>query len=92
MLDAGITAAELKAGQNGWLEGQKVERSDDATLARLLNSTIETGRDMRYYGELEQRVLALTADEVGAVWKRNVDPDRIPVAVAGDMAKADAAK
>jgi len=92
MLTDGVTAEELKAAQNGWLEGQKVERADDATLARFLTSTIENGRDMRYYGELEQRVMSLTADEVGAVWKRNVDPDRIPVAIAGDMAKADAAK
>lgn len=91
MLTHGVTPDELKAAQTGWLEGQKVERSDDATLTRVLNSTLEAGRDMGYYSNLEERVLALTADEVGAAWKRNIDPNRIPLAIAGDMSKAEAA-
>jgi len=88
MLADGVTAEELKAAQNGWLETQKVDRSDDATLARLLNATLETGRDMSYYADLEQSVERLTAGAVSTAWKRNVNPDRIPLAIAGDMSKA----
>lgn len=88
MLDAGVTDEEVRAAQNGWLEGQKVERSDDATLTRVLNVTLEAGRDLGFYTNLEERVLELTADKVGEVWKRNINPDRIPAAIAGDLSKA----
>ena len=91
MLADGVTDEELKTARNGWLETQKVDRSDDAILARLLNATLEAGRDMAYYANLEKSVEALTAGEVGTVWKRNVNPDRIPSALAGDMSKAQAA-
>jgi len=36
-------------------------------------------------------VQLLTTGEVGAAWKRNINPDRIPWAVAGDMSKAEGA-
>jgi len=92
MRDKGISDDELKAAQTGWLESQKVERSDDATLTRVLNSTLEAERNMQYYENLEQSVLGLTVEAVDHVWKQNVNPDRIPVAIAGDMTKAEAAK
>jgi zinc protease len=90
MIADGVSDDELKAAQTGWLETQKVDRSDDANLARVLNATLEAARDMAYYANLEKSVEALTADEVGTAWKRNVNPDRIPAALAGDMSKVDA--
>lgn len=92
LLEAGVTAEELAAAQTGWLERQKVERSDDAHLATVLNSTIEAHRDMSYYADLEQRVMALTPAKVDAALRAHVDPERIPVAVAGDFSKAVAAE
>ncbi|MFO1095662.1 MAG: insulinase family protein [Planctomycetaceae bacterium] len=88
MLEHGVTAKELEDGRTGWLESQKTERTDDATLTRLLGSTLETGRTMQYYADLEKRIQSLTTAEIGAAWKRNINPDRIPAAVAGDMSKA----
>jgi zinc protease len=91
LLADGVTDDEFAAARNGWLESQKNDRSDDSTLTRMLNSTLEASRDMSYYAGVERRVQSLTAQEVSDAWRRHIDPDRIPVAVAGDMSKAQAA-
>ena len=90
LLDGGVTDDEVSAARTAWLENQKVGRSDDAGLTRLLNGTLEAGRDMAYYAQLEERVRSLTAETVNEAWRRHIDPDRIPLVVAGDMSKAEA--
>jgi zinc protease len=87
LLRDGITAEELAASQTGYLEGKKVERSDDGQLAVILGSTLEADRDMGYYAGQEQQVLSLTAGQVLAALRRHIDPEQVFLAVAGDFAK-----
>jgi zinc protease len=87
LLNEGISAEELAAAQGGYLERQKIERSDDANLALVLNNTLEADRDMSYYADLEERIVGLTAEDVNEVLRRNVDPQRLPHVVAGDFEK-----
>lgn len=88
LLTEGISEEELSAAQNGFLERQKIERSDDANLALVLNNTLQAERDMGYYADLQEQILALTTDEVIAALRRQIDPQRIPLVVAGDFSKA----
>lgn len=90
LLSEGVSEEELSAAQTSWLENQKVERSNDATLTKVLNSTLQAGRDMGFYTDVERRVRSLTVETLNAAWRRHIDPDRIPLAVAGDMSKAEA--
>jgi zinc protease len=88
LLQHGITEDELHAARTGYLESQKVERSDDSQLAYLLNTTLEADRDMSYYADLEAQALQLTPEDVNEALHKWIDPRRITRVVAGDFEKA----
>ncbi len=88
ILKDGVTAEELAAAKQGYLQAQSVGRANDANLARLLTSTAEAGRSMSYYSELETQIGAATTETVQATLKKYVDPKRIVIVTAGDFAKA----
>jgi zinc protease len=87
LLAEGVTAEELKAARQGYLQNQIVDRSDDAQLAALLNRCTEAGRSILYYAELEEKLQQLQPEDVLAALRRHVRLDRLAVAVAGDFAK-----
>ena len=84
----GITAEELDAAKQGYLEEQKVSRADDGRLASILGSTSQIGRTMQYYSNLQQQIGDLTVEEVNIALRKYIDPKRIVLAVAGDFAAA----
>ena len=88
LLKDGITAEELDAAKQGYLEEQKVSRADDGRLASILGSTSQTGRTMQYYSNLQQQIGDLTVEEVNIALRKYIDPKRIVLAVAGDFAAA----
>ena len=85
LLESGVTAAELDAARDGYLQNQIVERSDDAELATYLNKCTEARRTMLYYAELESQLRALRTDDVLAALKKHLSLDHIAVVVAGDF-------
>ncbi|MBX3439990.1 MAG: insulinase family protein, partial [Planctomycetaceae bacterium] len=88
LLKDGITAEELAAAKQGYLEKEKIDRADDAQLASTLRSTLYTGRTMQYYANLEKKINALTVDDVNKVLRKYVDPEKIALAIAGDFKEA----
>jgi zinc protease len=82
----GITAEELDAAKQGFLEEQKVVRAEDSRLAEILTGTAHTGRTMQYYADLQQQIGDLTIEDVNAAVRKYIDPQRIVVGVAGDFA------
>jgi zinc protease len=89
LLEEGITAQELAAAKQGFLEKEKVDRSDDHQLVATLRSTLHANRTMQYYADLESRINALTVADVNAALRKYIDPKRIALAVAGDFAKSE---
>ncbi len=85
LLADGITQAELDAARQGFLEKQKVELSDDGRLAATLNSTLEANRTMQFYADLDQKLNALTTEDVQRALQKWIDLERLPLAVAGDF-------
>jgi zinc protease len=93
LLKEGVTEDELAAAKSGYLQKQGVDRSNDASLARILAETLDAGRSMEYHAHLEAKITALTADQVQAALKKYVDPERFVIVTAGDFgSKADAGK
>jgi zinc protease len=91
LLKDGVTAPELENARQGYLQHQEVARTEDPTLARILEDTLYAGRTMDYYTNLEQHIRGLTADEVLTAFRKHVDPKRVFIAVAGDFRAANAA-
>ena len=86
----GFTADELTAARSGWLQSRQVSRSQDAELAGLLQRHLFLGRTLAWDAELEKRVSALTPEQVGAAFRKWIDPAKISVVRAGDFANAKA--
>jgi zinc protease len=87
-LSEGFTADEIQSAKSGFLQSQKVGRSDDASLARGLTQHLYDGRDFGWDAEFEQKVGALTAEQISSAMRSFVHPDQMVVMGAGDFAKA----
>jgi len=86
-LKDGFTQKEIDEARDGWLQSRVLQRSEDRSLAGLLSSRDYDGRTLAWDEELEGKVKALTAAEITAALRRNIDPAQITVVKAGDFAK-----
>ncbi|NOX54218.1 MAG: insulinase family protein [Planctomycetes bacterium] len=84
----GVTADELKAAREGYLQRLKIARSDDGSLARLLVALMEAGRTMTFQAELEKRLRHVSRESILAAARRHLDPQRLVIATAGDFQPA----
>ena len=88
----GVQPDELARAKTGYVEENKVARTNDAALAATLGETLYLDRTMAYYSELEGKFESLTADDVLAVLQKYIDPERLATVEAGDFKKSDAAE
>jgi zinc protease len=87
-LKDGFTQKEIDADRTGWLQSRQVTRSEDRSLAQTLTSRDYDNRTLAWDETLENKVKNLTADEIVAAMRRNVDPAQITIIKAGDFQKA----
>jgi zinc protease len=83
----GFTAEEIESAKTGWLQSRMVGRAQDASVAGTLNSYLFTDRDYLWDDELEQKVKALTVEEVNAAIAKHLHFDKLNMVKAGDFAK-----
>jgi zinc protease len=84
----GFTADELAAAKKAWLQDRVLHRSQDASLAGLLASNERWGRTMQFDQDLDNKVSALTPEQVTAAMRRSIDPAGLVYIKAGDFRKA----
>jgi zinc protease len=87
-LKDGFTEEEIKRGKAGWLQAQRVSRSQDNELVRRLGNLRFYNRTMEFEAGLEKKVEALTAEQVVEAMRRHIDPAQISIFKAGDFKKA----
>ena len=87
-LKDGFTAAEITAAKSGALQRRLQARAQDATLAGSWVSNLDLGKTFVWSKQFEDKIAALTAEEVSAVFRKHVDPNKITIVKAGDFAKA----
>jgi zinc protease len=87
-LKDGFTQQEVDEAKKGYLESRKVQRAQDAALARTLATELFAHRTMQWDAQFEQKVSGLTLDEVNAALRKWIDPAKITIVKAGDFAKA----
>lgn len=91
LLKEGITEEELKLAKQGYLQRQEVSRGDDSSLASTLADTSYTDRDMSYYSDLEEKIEALTVEDVNQALRDHLKWKRLLIVAAGDLEGAKAA-
>lgn len=86
-LEEGFTEEEVAAAKAGWLQNRSVNRSQDNYLAGTLNGNLFLKRDITWEQELEDKVNALTPQQIQAAMKRHIDLSKMSFVKAGEFNK-----
>jgi zinc protease len=81
----GFTAAEVAEAKQAYLQSLLVQRSQDMALLTLLASHEQLGRTMKWDEQLEQRIQALTPEQIVAAFRKHIDPKALTIVKAGDF-------
>ena len=85
----GVTEEELQRAKDSYIQSQRVARSNDASLAQLIEKNTNAGRTMEFVSDLEEKVSKLTVDEVNAAIVKYIDPEKLFIVNAGDFASVE---
>ncbi|MDX1984261.1 MAG: pitrilysin family protein [Bryobacteraceae bacterium] len=86
-LKEGFTAEEVEKAKAAWQQQQAVMRAEDMMLLGQLSGNEYWGRTMQWQAALQQKVAALTPDQVNAAFRKYVTPEAISIFKAGDFKK-----
>ena len=84
----GITATELKEAKIAYAEQRRNALTRDSTIMDLISTNIDLERTLAFNKELDEKIAALTLEEVNAVVKDLVDPAKFLVIEALDKKAA----
>ncbi|MGE0160449.1 MAG: M16 family metallopeptidase [Gemmatimonadales bacterium] len=85
VLRDGFTQEELQTAKQGWLENRQLSRAQDSSLAAQLSQGLYFDRTLGFDQQLEDRVRAVTLDEVNRVARERLDPAKLTIVRAGDF-------
>jgi zinc protease len=91
-VNEGITQEELDHAKSGLLQQRYQARTSDGTLAAAWNNYLNLNRTFAWSQAQDEQIKALTLAQVNAALKKYIDPAKLSVFIAGDEAKAKAAK
>ncbi|MEO8594725.1 MAG: pitrilysin family protein [Candidatus Solibacter sp.] len=84
----GFTQAELDEAKRAYADARKVARSQESALVTLIASHEQLGRTLLYDEQQENRIRALTLEQVNAAFRKHMDPAGVTIVKAGDFKKA----
>lgn len=84
VLKEGFTQKEIDEAKKSLTQARQVSRSQDNSLSGLLNSNLYLGRSMKWSKDLEDKINALTPDQILQATRRNIDLLKMSFIKAGD--------
>lgn len=84
----GVTAEEVEVARKAWMEQSDNALADDNALVGLLRRDRFLGRDFGWHEDFRAKMSQATADDVNRVVRQYLQPDKLIVIEAGDLAKA----
>jgi zinc protease len=87
LLERGIGEDELAKAKEAWLRGRAVSRASDRGIAPRLARSLRLDQTLEYDARLDERIGGLTAAQVVDALRKYVDPKRLVIVAAGDLAK-----
>lgn len=88
----GVSEQELAEAKSGLLQSYQISRTQDATLSVGWIRLMHRGRDMAHVQERDDKLKAVTREQVQQAIARHLNPARLVHVYAGDFAKAAADK
>ncbi|MBC3877528.1 insulinase family protein [Undibacterium sp. FT79W] len=89
-LKDGFTAEELAKAKSGILQKRQQSRTSDAGIAGGWNHYLYRQRNWSYSQAMDDKIQALTLEQVNAAFRRYIDPSKISTFIALDEVKAKA--
>ena len=83
----GFTAKEVEDAKKGALQERATNRSRDNVLAAAWAANLDLGRTFAFSRQFEDRMRAVTVDQVNAAFRKYIDPSRMTFVIAGDAKK-----
>lgn len=87
-LKSGFTATEVAEAKKAYLDSRMIARAQDQSLLTVLASHEQEGRTMKWDEQLEQKIQALTPEQISAVFRKHIDPASLSIVKAGDFKTA----
>jgi zinc protease len=84
-LNDGFGAEEVTTAQRGFLQQLEVRRSNDFSLAALLNQNLYLERDAFHQAAFEEAIAGLDAETINAALRRHMDLQQLMLSMAGDF-------
>jgi zinc protease len=88
IVNEGFSATEVETARKAFLQERQVNRSQDQALARALQRDAQFGWTMAHDADIDQKISALTAADINAAVKRQLDLASISYFKGGDFKKA----
>ncbi len=86
MVKEGFTEQEVTDAKSGLLQSRKVNRSQDNSLAGALNGMLPIGRTFQFTEMMENKIQALTPEQIHNAIKKYIDVNKISYFKGGDFA------
>ena len=83
----GFTAKEIEDAKKGLLQERATNRAQDNVLAAAWTANLDLGRTFAFSRQFEDRMRAVTVDQVNAAFRKYIDPARMTFVIAGDAKK-----
>ena len=83
----GFASEEVAKDKDGYLQSRQLSRAQDRELASNLASSLFAGRTLAFDAQLEQKIAALSPQDIVAALRRRLDWNKMSVVKAGDFAK-----
>jgi zinc protease len=83
----GFTAAEVDDAKKGLLQSRLLNRSQDPVVAGAWVSNLDLGRSFAFSKQFEDRLRAVTPEQVNAAFRKYIDPEKMTFVIAGDAKK-----
>ncbi|CUI08047.1 M16 family metallopeptidase [Massilia antarctica] len=84
----GFTPGELAAAKSGLLQQRAQNRAEDNILASGWTSLLYLGKTFEWSERFEQKLAAVSLEQLNAAFRRAIDPAKLSVVIAGDQEKA----
>jgi zinc protease len=85
-----VTDAELRRAKDGWVKDQDTSLSNDGHVVRMLAGQEYKQRTTAWSKQLRAKVEAVTPADIARVATKHLDPKRLVIVEAGDVAKQSA--
>ena len=90
VLDEGFLADELEIAKQGYLQSRQLSRAQDPSLVGALTQGLYLDRTLMWDAEQEERIQALTVEEINSAVRRYLDLSKMTIVKAGDFEGAKA--